>query len=696
MSYELLSGHVFERLAEIPDKSLHSCVTSPPFYSARDYQTEPQVWGYQGSASCRAKVSLNSLHGRTTVDPDPGHQWEGEFCRLCAAWRGELGREPTVELFIEHLVQIFRVVREKLRDDGVCFVNIGDNYARNPNRGRSGRGKDANYLPDRAQTLRPMQKGIPEKSTLLVPQRLAVAFQDDGWIVRQDVIWGKAGGNCGRCGYRIERGNTRPEGVKDRFVRAHEHVIMLVKSKKYWYDREPIREPTGALRRDVLYITSDSFRGAHYAVMPIELAETLVQCSTPPRCCAACGAPYKRITRKGKTKKKWQQSSGSDAAGSYTGESQKDYESHGAEDASDLKRKVLASMKEVETLRWEATCGCEADVVPGRCLDPFSGAGTTGVACLKHDRDYIGIDLLESNNTEIAGPRLEAVLEAKKPEGDLSYLSPSEIYHGDALLLLPRIVPGSVRLVLTDPPYNTSRTNNFHTMGRGGIDFSWDGDFDQQAWIVLADRALMPGGSMVIWNDWKVLGQIAHFLMDLGYDVKRPVCLRKTNPMPRNRDRSAVQRIETGLWAVKPGAKWVFNRRVDKPYEDLIFDYPIPRAKKGRPRHETKKPDGMFEELITIFSNPGELILDPFCGGGTTPYAAYRLRRQFICVELEKKWWDESRAHLQDAALGGGRVPFEDLPEVVGQQTIALPEPISLPDTHDTLKHHSTVNITRR
>lgn len=223
------------------------------------------------------------------------------------------------------------------------------------------------------------------------------------------------------------------------------------------------------------------------------------------------------------------------------------------------------------------------------------------------------------------------------------------IYFGQAESLITRLDDESVRLAQGDPPYNVSRKNNFHTMNRTGINFGWDGGFDQETWIRRIAPKLMRGGSLVVWNDWKLLGQIAAIATDAGLVVKRPIIWRKTNPWPRNPDRCAIQAIETGLWAVKPGAKWVFNLIDGRSYETFVFDYAVPRAPKGRPRHQSKKPDGLFEEVIRILSNPGELVVDPFAGGGTTAYAAERAGRAHVSFENDEGWYQEALRHWRDA-----------------------------------------------
>lgn len=286
-------------------------------------------------------------------------------------------------------------------------------------------------------------------------------------------------------------------------------------------------------------------------------------------------------------------------------------------------------------------------------------SGTTGAVALRHGRRYIGLELLASNNVEIAKPRLDAELEARKSIAQIDYLpTTSGVYQGKAEILLHRVPPESVRLILTDPPYNVSKENNFDTMGRTGIDFEWDGGFDQETWVRLADKALMPGGSLVLWNDWKVLGSVAHLLMDLGYEVKRPLTWIKSNPWPRNVQSSPVQRTEYGLWAVKrikKTTKWVHNLRPHLSYEDLIFRYAVPGGKKDE-RHKTKKPDDMFREIIQIFSNPGDLVLDPFVGGGTTSFAAAAEGRRFICFDESERWTQRS---IERGELGKEALPLQ-------------------------------------
>lgn len=642
-TYELQTGDALRLLRALPDESVQTILTSPPYYALRAYNTDPQVWDDahdcehqwgptipgdpRGGSGPRAKDKRTgddkSSYGRNAA--------RGRICANCNAWEGELGLEPTPDLFVKHLVALFKECRRVLRKDGTFFLNIADTFYSGAIKG----------YPD--------PWGLKKKDLCGVPQRLITALQEDGWYWRADGIWSKAGGNCPRCHFRIERGSTKPESVKDRFTRSHEYLFLLTKSPKYYFDVEAVKLPhTTSLRRDVFHISSQNFRGAHHATMPEALAEVGILGGTSAHgACAKCQAPYKRVTKKGGVDKQKQKEMGGNADGSYHGENLKDYEAAGAEKASDLKRRILEGAKAVLTVGWEQTCKCVNPGAPVPCLvmDPFSGAGTTGAVSLQHGRRYLGLELFPDNNIEIAKPRLDAVLEAAKTPTELVYLpDASGVYHGKAEILLHQVVPNSVRLILTDPPYNVSRENNFDTMGRTGIDFEWDGNFDQETWVRLADKALMPGGSIVIWNDWKVLGLVAHLLIDMGYDVKRPLTWLKANPWPRNVQSSPVQRTEYGLWAVKKvkkSDKWVHNLREHQSYEDLVFNYPIPSGKKGE-RHPTKKPDDLFREIIQIFSNPGDLVLDPFAGGGTTAFAAEAEGRRHISFDEKEQWYLES------------------------------------------------------
>lgn len=292
----LWHGDALAVLREMPDASVDCCVTSPPYFGLRDYGQE-----------------------------------------------GQYGQESSPAAFAETMRALFAEVRRVLTDDGVLWLNLGDSYVSKPPgnvRGVSDRtglhgGRTSDAYRDRLAAGHGTKSdttrfGLPEKNLIGVPWRVALALQDDGWILRSDVIWNKASG--------------MPESITDRPSRRHEHVFLFSKGPRYWFDLDPIREPhaestaasltrkrsgyhapgqtenmdlrtmhpKGANPGDVWTIATQPFSEAHFAVMPSTLAE---------RC-------------------------------------------------------VLT--------------GCKPG---GVVLDPFSGSGTTGAMATKHGRRYVGIDL---------------------------------------------------------------------------------------------------------------------------------------------------------------------------------------------------------------------------------------------------------------------------------------------------------------
>jgi len=175
---------------------VQTCITSPPYYGLREYG--------------------------------------------CA---GQIGLEPTVAEYVDNLVQVFRLVRDVLADDGTLWLNLGDSYA------GSGKGRNADGSPftghqDSYQTATqltgrlkstPLSDGLKAKDLIGVPWRVALALQADGWYLRQDIIWHKT--------------NPMPESVTDRCVRAHEYLFLLSKNGRYYFDHEAIREPSDSYHR---------------------------------------------------------------------------------------------------------------------------------------------------------------------------------------------------------------------------------------------------------------------------------------------------------------------------------------------------------------------------------------------------------------------------------------------------------------
>ena len=217
-----------------------------------------------------------------------------------------------------------------------------------------------------------------------------------------------------------------------------------------------------------------------------------------------------------------------------------------------------------------------------------------------------------------------------------------EIYRGDCLDIMQSIPCEYVDLVLTDPPYNIARENNFHTIGRAGIDFGeWDKGFDLFSYINDASRILKKDGSFIVFNDWKNLGDIAKYAEGVGFETKNMLRLEKTNPMPRNRDRCYVTDFEVAIWFVKRGAKWCFNRQ-GSAYQRPKFTHSVERG-----LHPTQKSLKLMEELVKIHSNPDMLVLDPFMGSGTTGLACLNLGRKFIGIEKDEQYFEVARSRLE-------------------------------------------------
>lgn len=264
-SVRILLGDCRERLATLPDASVNCVITSPPYYGLRDYKTVPGVWG--GHHRCEHKWG--------TVSP------VGTFCAKCGAWHGSYGLEPSLELYVEHTVEIFREVRRVLRADGTLWLNLGDGYITQPpgNKGkRSAKDIDGSYHRRGQRQLghgedmgaiyaKANGTGLKNKDLMGMPWRVALALQADGWYLRQDIIWHKP--------------NPLPESIGDRCIKSHEYLFLLSQSPRYHFDQQAIAEPTRN-KRSVWTISAESFPGSHFAVFPPDLVMPALLAGCPP------------------------------------------------------------------------------------------------------------------------------------------------------------------------------------------------------------------------------------------------------------------------------------------------------------------------------------------------------------------------------------------------------------------------------
>ena len=222
-----------------------------------------------------------------------------------------------------------------------------------------------------------------------------------------------------------------------------------------------------------------------------------------------------------------------------------------------------------------------------------------------------------------------------------------ELLKGDCLERMKEIESGSVDMVLTDPPHNIAQENNFNTMGRAGLDFGeWDKGADILTYIESVARVLKAGGSFVVFNDWKNLGDITKVAEHHGLQTKDMLRLEKKNPMPRNRDRRYITDFELAVWYVKPNAKWTFNRQ-DQAYQRPKFVHSIDKG-----LHPTQKSLKLMEDLLQIHSNEGDTILDCFMGSGTTGVACANLNRDFIGIEMDDKYFEIAKQRINETSNG--------------------------------------------
>jgi DNA modification methylase len=316
MTIRILIGDVRDRLKALPSDSIHCCVTSPPYWGLRDYGVD-----------------------------------------------GQIGLEDSPAEFVATMVDVFEEVRRVLRPDGTCWINMGDSYA--GSWGAQGRPNGDGEMAGRSVTsarqigasprfgsgtgTRGKEFGLKPKDLVMMPHRLAIALQDAGWWVRQDIVWHKP--------------NPMPESIKDRCTKSHEYIFLLTKAERYYFDQDAISEPVSG--------------GAHGGGKPENRKHNE----------STKGSPHKGIV-------------------DFNNREPKDFRN---------KRSVWTmtthSFKEAHFATFPPelpeTCIKAGCPIGGMVLDPFFGAGTTGLVADRLQRDCIGIELNPAY-AEIARKRIQS------------------------------------------------------------------------------------------------------------------------------------------------------------------------------------------------------------------------------------------------------------------------------------------------
>lgn len=227
-----------------------------------------------------------------------------------------------------------------------------------------------------------------------------------------------------------------------------------------------------------------------------------------------------------------------------------------------------------------------------------------------------------------------------------------QIFNNDAITIMKELNKKDIKVnhIITDPPYNISKENNFQTLKnpRKGVDFGeWDKGFDLFSWIPEAIKLLNKNGSIIIFCSYIYISYIIQELEKNNITVKDILIWRKTNPMPRNIDRRYVQDMEFAIWGVNKNAKWIFNKPSNKPYLRSIFEHNVVSGKEKN-GHPTQKSLKLMEDIIKIHTNPKEIILDPFMGSGTTGVAALKNNRNFIGIEINSNYYNIAQSRIKN------------------------------------------------
>jgi len=438
MNLDIIYNKSSQRMPELPDWSIDTVMTSPPYWGLRDYGDDvKEIWG--GDNDCYHKWEIIDIlrkatpgdlpspksiiaGKRTNAENRPGKP--SEFCQFCHAWQGQLGLEPTFQLYLDHLMIVCAEIKRVLKKTGSFWLNMGDTYATHTAK-RSGQfGKNIKNGFDDVYRNNRKPQSVGEKCLIGIPWRLVLRLIDEqGWILRNAIIWHKP--------------NAMPSSVKDRCSNSYEFLFHLVKAKKYYHDLDAIREPyTEPLNRwggdklvakgksewdagtgqdryrdrdmrpnkagknpgDVWTIPTQPRPEAHFATFPDKLCIKPILATCPMEICKKCGKARVRITKSHTTYESGSGKSGNRPKGKY-----KDLEGTGLIG----KNLRMGPTSHVETIGW-TDCGCNAGWDSGILLDPFAGRGTSLIMTKKLGRHYVGYEL-KKEYADMAERELEEI-----------------------------------------------------------------------------------------------------------------------------------------------------------------------------------------------------------------------------------------------------------------------------------------------